>query len=784
MKKRLEFISHTSSVTKERYANTVQNLRSQINTLQPKQINYLNQEITRKKLSLAKNEAKIKRLRIEFSNKHLVQELAAMRVKYKNMKRRNTRLKETKDCGVSTSNEILKLKYQVKLKNHAIGDLQNDKLCLEEKVTMLESGESSLQKSGKTFPLDMRMFVYDAIVCHVPTKSVPVIIEKYAKRTGIILNQVPHRSTVEMMTRELGVILDFRAAEILIDTDDLTLGFDATTQEGLHINSIHVTSNDDCHVLAIDQLAGGTAEDYENHITESIDCLTEVYCKFYSTNFEDNRKKIIGHISNTMTDRATVNHATIQRLELNWRKRLNELNCHLHPLDTIASSVRTALKANEPPDLVKKLYSNDCISHALVLGINKFRYKDGRGDPKGFNSSLESAGLPKGLLPRYRGNRLHIMFHIAGKLHHHRVFFMNLFEETTVTCGGLQTAILHDYRSTTAQVELHVLGLLGKLLSGPWMVKFYTSSATQISHIDGIAIVRELLRVIVHFIEKLQETLSSKTDFFGNPLSVSDDTLVALQQKPVDKLFFNTMMGSCLSKVIEVVERQYAHYFTTDLTDQLRKETETARCHNIDAEEIMGMFSAAKEHAPNATMCYLSSRIRAQKNNIVTYLDDMPTEKRQKLIELAINLGRKQRLSKRKRTENIKTAIAKRLADKLQKRKTTERNRLEKKLKSCDSELDITAQFGDLEESVLQDVVCIMTGKIVGHQLCHVWYDGDTQGKTMYCGKVEKLLKKGGGTYRIGYWQEGETYENDAEDFDISKYAIAADLICEDLTLS
>jgi len=117
------------------------------------------------------------------------------------------------------------------------------------------------------------------------------------------------------------------------------------------------------------------------------------------------------------------------------------------------------------------------------------------------------------------------------------------------------------------------------------------------------------------------------------------------------------MMGSCLSKVIKVIERQYARYFTTDLTDQLRKETESARCRNIDAEEIMGMFSAAKEHASNATMCYLSSRIRAQKKNLVDYLDNLPTEKRQKLVDLAINLGRKQLLSKQKSTAKIKADI-------------------------------------------------------------------------------------------------------------------------------
>ena len=36
----------------------------------------------------------------------------------------------------------------------------------------------------------------------------------------------------------------------------------------------------------------------------------------------------------------------------------------------------------------------------------------------------------------------------------------------------------------------------------------------------------------------------------------------------------------------------------------------------------------------------------------------------------------------------------------------------------------------------------------------------------------------------MGYWSEEETYQDNAVDYDISKYALAADLVCEDLTVS
>ena len=48
---------------------------------------------------------------------------------------------------------------------------------------------------------------------------------------------ISHRTTVEIMTRELGVIADLQVGELLMSSDNLTVGFDATTQEGVHINT-------------------------------------------------------------------------------------------------------------------------------------------------------------------------------------------------------------------------------------------------------------------------------------------------------------------------------------------------------------------------------------------------------------------------------------------------------------------------------------------------------------------------------------------------------------------
>ena len=70
--------------------------------------------------------------------------------------------------------------------------------------------------------------------------------------------------------------------------------------------------------------------------------------------------------------------------------------------------------------------------------------------------------------------------------------------------------------------------------------------------------------------------------------------------------------------MVSVLERQYNRYFSIEI-DILKKETESARCHNIVDEQMMQMFSTAKEEVLNATLSYISSKIRSQKNKLTSF---------------------------------------------------------------------------------------------------------------------------------------------------------------------
>jgi hypothetical protein len=176
---------------------------------------------------------------------------------------------------------------------------------------------------------------------------------------------------------------------------------------------------------------------------------------------------------------------------------------------------------------------------------NFYRYKDGKGDPKAFKNFLRDHNLPRGLLPRYRGNRLHVLFHICSKLHQYHELFVRLFSSGTASCGGLVASIAKDFQNPTARAEMQALGLLGKLLTGPWMKKFYQSASGELRHLDAVDIVRTVVDQLEEAGERPLAALARTTDFLGQDLDLADETLQQLRCVPVDSQNFSDFFKSC-----------------------------------------------------------------------------------------------------------------------------------------------------------------------------------------------------------------------------------------------
>ena len=99
--------------------------------------------------------------------------------------------------------------------------------------------------------------------------------------------------TLEAKTQELGSISDLQAAEEIMANKNTTLRFDATTEEGRHVNSIQVTTENNCYSVEVDKLPGETAQDYSSHICDSIENPANAHAYFYDGDQKESKKLVI-----------------------------------------------------------------------------------------------------------------------------------------------------------------------------------------------------------------------------------------------------------------------------------------------------------------------------------------------------------------------------------------------------------------------------------------------------------------------------------------------------------
>ena len=96
--------------------------------------------------------------------------------------------------------------------------------------------------------------------------------------------------------------------------------------------------------------------------------------------------------------------------------------------------------------------------------------------------------------------------------------FMLDFLQNGTSCGGLRSALLSDLRNDDAQIELLVLAILGKVLTGPWVIKFYCTAAEGITHMEGIDVIKKVLAKLRKYVKKPLSMLRLRKDAFGNNL--------------------------------------------------------------------------------------------------------------------------------------------------------------------------------------------------------------------------------------------------------------------------
>ncbi|XP_065672601.1 uncharacterized protein LOC136090265 [Hydra vulgaris] len=161
-----------------------------------------------------------------------------------------------------------------------------------------------------------------------------------------------------------------------------------------------------------------------------------------------------------------------------------------------------------------------------------------------------------------------MLFHTCGILIHHYAILKIFLCSGLALCGGLRNILFQDFTSETGIRELCVLALIGKLLSGPWMTKFYIAPGTGLDYISGIQVVKDVRNTLIESSKNPLSLLKRKTDFFGNDIEdVVFDSIISFC--PVtDEM--SKALADCLNAVISVIDRQYKRQFEMSSNDHLK----------------------------------------------------------------------------------------------------------------------------------------------------------------------------------------------------------------------
>ena len=115
----------------------------------------------------------------------------------------------------------------------------------------------------------------------------------------------------------------------------------------------------------------------------------------------------------------------------------------------------------------------------------------------------------------------------------------------------LRTSLIKDLQYNGILIQLRVLGLIGKVITGPWMKIFYCNNEGK-GNLEVVSILKESVNRL--FAEKLNENV---------------ETLKCLQSEipPLEKEQFNILMTMALQCVLDVLQRQLQPYLTVALSN-------------------------------------------------------------------------------------------------------------------------------------------------------------------------------------------------------------------------
>ena len=397
--------------------------------------------------------------------------------------------------------------------------------------------------------------------------------------------------------------------------------------------------------------------------------------------------------------------------------------------------------------------------------MTKMRYKQGKGDPAGFKMFMRQENIKPSMIVRYVGNRFHVLFHLAGVLYLLRdklmMYLENVCHNTT-----LRTALIQDLKNRTIILELRALGLIGKLVTGPWMKHFYASQ--HMTNLDIVPAINMCMNNLNLLRANPSIALIIKTDIFIFGSILDDESVLKHLQESsfssAEHETFNEIFALLLQGVIDVINKQMDDYLRGELATLSPSkccQSKSAPVHNMFSEQTLGLADHQLRRAHNAKIGFIDGKVKATKNKTMSWLSTKSSAEQSKIISFSTKRACKMKIIQHQREETLKRVQDERHKEKHQKIDQRERRKVEKKMASVFNEKStLNDEFPEITQEQKTFISRAFTdlNSLLGIYLNHRWYENFTN--VIYIGHVVTISHKAKlPKLTITYWTIDESEE-------------------------
>ena len=349
-----------------------------------------------------------------------------------------------------------------------------------------------------------------------------------------------------------------------------------------------------------------------------------------------------------------------------------------------------------------------CVASKVIYEISKLRYKN-NGDPQSFKAFLRLKNIPPQMFARYVGNRLHVMFHMGGVVIHYLNDFCDYLKHHCKKDSS-RRYILSNLEKPAVLSQLQALGLVGKLVTGPWMKLLYKNEA-EFSNLQCADFFKTAESMMSSWPLNPLLMLTAEKDVFAQPLSL-DPILESLREASHEGL--KLALDAIIPSLLAVIQKQLEPYLTGALSNpspDLIDRTASSTPHNIWAERVVGMTCQLWKRCPMAKISFLDAKIKAKTNHTMDWLDSKDVLTQDKMVSYARKRARMLRKERKGIEKSIDEEIVGRMQDTAHARNETDRKKMEKQLKAAaaDRSLSINSTLFDdvdgFQRSCIENVI-------------------------------------------------------------------------------